>query len=119
MNYPLRGSLFETFIVAELVKSRFNHGKLADLFFWRDSNGNEVDIIAEQGTKLMPLEIKSGKTLSIESTKGLKKYISIARNSVVVPTLIYNCDDSFKQQDMQITSWRECGDILLKQINSS
>lgn len=119
VNYPLRGSLFETFIVAELVKSRFNHGKLADLFFWRDSNGNEVDIIAEQGTKLMPLEIKSGKTLSIESTKGLKKYISIARNSVVVPTLIYNGDDSFKQQDMQITSWRECGDILLKQINSS
>ena len=113
VNYPLRGSLFETFIVAELVKSRFNHGELADLFFWRDSNGNEVDVIAEQGTKLMPLEIKSGKTLSIESTKGLKKYISLARKSVVVPTLIYGGDDSFKQQDIQITSWKECGEVLL------
>ena len=61
-THPLRGSLFETFIIAELIKSRFNQGERPDLFFWRDSNGNEVDVIAEQGGKLMPIEIKSGKT---------------------------------------------------------
>jgi uncharacterized protein len=57
VNHPLRGNLFETFVVAELVKSRLNRGESHGLYFWRDSSGNEVDVIAERGNHLMPIEI--------------------------------------------------------------
>lgn len=113
VTHPLRGNLFETFIVAELVKSRFNLGEKADLFFWRDSNGNEVDIIAEQAGRLLPLEIKSGKTLSKESTKGLDKYLSLATRNAVSPTLIYGGNESYQKRNIYIKSWRESGNVLL------
>lgn len=114
-THPLRGSLFETFIIAELIKSRFNQGKKANLFFWRDSNGNEVDIISEQSGKLLPLEIKSGKTLSTDSTKGLNKYMSLATGDAIRPTLIYGGNDSYTRREIRITSWKESGSILCKQ----
>lgn len=111
-THPLRGSLFETFIITELIKSKLNQGEKADLFFWRDSNGNEVDIIAEQPGRLMPLEVKSGKTISTDSTKGLNKYMSLAAQDAICPTLIYGGSDSYKKQGIRITSWRESGNIL-------
>ncbi|MEN8232757.1 MAG: DUF4143 domain-containing protein [Thermodesulfobacteriota bacterium] len=110
----MRGSLFETFIIAELVKSRFNQGEKADLFFWRDSNGNEVDIIAELSGRFVPLEIKSGKTLSPDSTRGLSKYMSLAGQDAITPTLIYGGSDSYKKQGIRITSWKESGNILFQ-----
>ncbi|MEA1923839.1 MAG: ATP-binding protein [Pseudomonadota bacterium] len=113
MTHPLRGALFETFIISELMKSRFNQGERADLFFWRDSNGNEVDIISEREGKLMPLEIKSGQTLSKESIAGLKKWLSLANQGATTsPTLIYGGKESYKRNDIQVTGWHECGEIL-------
>lgn len=49
-SHPLRGSIFETFVVSELVKSRLNRGERAAFSFWRDSNGNEIDVVADVGT---------------------------------------------------------------------
>ncbi|HIP82231.1 MAG TPA: DUF4143 domain-containing protein [Desulfocapsa sulfexigens] len=111
-THPLRSSLFETFIIGELIKSRFNQGKKVDLFFWRDSNGNDVDIIAEQSGRLVPLQIKSGKTISSDSTKGLKKYMSLAVQDAITPTLIYGGSDNYNKQDIHITSWKKSGTIL-------
>ena len=54
-THPLRGNIFETFIISELIKSRLNRGERPAFSFWRDSNGNEVDLIVEQGKKLMPI----------------------------------------------------------------
>ena len=113
----LRGALFETFIIAELMKSRFNQGESPELYFWRDSNGNELDVIAEHGGKLMPLEIKSGKTLSKESTSGLKKWLSLTKDQSTSPTLIYGGTDSYKYNDIKITGWQQSGDILKKLLN--
>ncbi|MEA2108198.1 MAG: DUF4143 domain-containing protein, partial [Pseudomonadota bacterium] len=84
----------------------------ADLFFWRDSNGNEVDVIAEQHGRLMPLEIKSGKTLTKESTAGLKKWLSLAKDIYTTPTLIYGGDESYRHNDIRITGWQESGAIF-------
>ena len=67
-----RGSLFENLVIVDLLKSRYNSGKSNNLFFWRDSTGNEIDILVEKGVLLLPVEIKSGQTLSEESFRGLK-----------------------------------------------
>ena len=111
-NHPLRGALFETFILSELLKSRMNKGERPSLFFWRDSNGNEVDVIEEQGGKLHPIEIKSGKTLSTESTAGLKKWLKLAQEKGTSPTLIYGGDESYRSGNIQITSWQKSSDLF-------
>ena len=111
-THPLRGALFETFIMGELIKSRYNQAEPASLFFWRDSNGNEVDVIAEQDGKLMPLEIKSGKTLNQESTAGLKKWLSLAGSNYTSPTLIYAGEETYRHQNINIAGWRESGNIF-------
>jgi len=69
--HPLYGNLFENFIVSELMKYSYNHGKSDNLYFWRDNTGHEIDIIVENSGKLYPVEIKSGKTITDEFFKGL------------------------------------------------
>jgi predicted AAA+ superfamily ATPase len=52
-THPLRDAIFENFVITELIKSSLNKGEHPQLYFWRDSNGNELDVIVEQGNRLM------------------------------------------------------------------
>jgi len=108
-THPLRGSLFETFIVSELIKSRLNHGERPNLFFWRDSNGNEVDVVVEQGAKLQPIEIKSGRTITRESFAGLEKWCALAGDTASSPTLIYGGEDSYSRKGVGVVGWKNAG----------
>ena len=68
---PFRGALFENFVILDLIKQRFNQAKASNLFFWRDSAGNELDILIDQSERLIPIEIKSGQTVTPAFFKGL------------------------------------------------
>jgi len=61
---PLLGGLFENLVVAEAMKARLNRGTLPHLYFFRDNNGNEVDLLYQKGRSLVPIEIKASRTLS-------------------------------------------------------
>jgi len=74
-----KGALFENLVVVELLKSRFNKAKSNNLFFWRDNVGHELDIIAEKGGTLIPIEVKSGLTITNEYFKGLKYWHKITQ----------------------------------------
>jgi predicted AAA+ superfamily ATPase len=67
-----RGALFENLIVLELMKARFNKANLKPLFFWRDSNGHEIDLLFERENELIPVEIKSGQTITNAYFKGIE-----------------------------------------------
>ncbi len=112
VTHPLRGNLFETFIIAELIKTKLNKGEKPSFYFWRDSNGNEVDLIIEQNTKLMPIEIKSGRTLTHESFTGLEKWRTLAGAKVTTPALIYGGDESYLQKGIKVIGWKDCGKLL-------
>lgn len=112
MTHPLRGSIFETFVISELLKSRLNHGERPNLYFWRDSNGNEVDVIVEQGAALMPIEIKSGKTVVRDSFSALDKWRTLAGGAAIEPTLIYGGDNEYSQNGIKVIGWNKCGDLL-------
>ncbi|NOY86864.1 MAG: ATP-binding protein [Deltaproteobacteria bacterium] len=112
--HPLRGSIFETFIVSELVKTRFNQGEKAGLHFWRDSNGNEVDVIAEVGTLLQPIEIKSGKTLNRGFFIGLERWQTLAGDRATCPTLIYGGRESLTRKEVNVSGWEAVGRVLEK-----
>ena len=76
MRDPLHGNLFENMVIVDALKERFNQGKDPDLYFWRDSNGNEIDLIWDRQRKLVPIEIKSGMTWSSEFPKAIRKFRS-------------------------------------------
>jgi hypothetical protein len=111
-THPLRGSIFETFIISELVKSCLNRGERPAVFFWRDSNGNEVDLLIEQGQHVMPVEIKSGKTVTNQSFAGLEKWVELAGNRVADPTLVYGGTKSYRHSGLHVVGWAECGELV-------
>lgn len=112
-NHPLRGNIFETFIIAELIKSRLNRGERPNLYFWRDSNGNEVDVIVEDGNSLMPIEIKSGKTVARDSFAGLDKWRALAGDTAREPTLIYGGNEEYRQNGLRVVGWGVPGALVI------
>lgn len=70
-NHPLKGSLFENLVVMEVLKNKYNHFKPYQLYFYRDSNGNEVDLILDYLTHYDGIEIKSSQTFDKSFFKGL------------------------------------------------
>lgn len=108
--HPLRGALFENLIVSELHKKRYNQGLKSNLFFWRDRSGNEVDLLAEIGSNLMAMEIKSGQTVNTDFFKGIK-YLSEVTAGNFAPYIIYGGEQKMRQQGVQIISWQHLSEI--------
>lgn len=75
---PLVGQLFENLVIMDVVKNRYNSGKLENLYFFRDSNGLEADLLLQQGRQLIPIEIKSSSTYKPELLKGLKRVMELS-----------------------------------------
>jgi uncharacterized protein len=108
-THPLRGSLFETCVVADLVKARRNRGESNGLYFWRDSNGVEVDVIEEQGIHLRPIEIKAGQTVRPESFRSLERWMELAGDKAVHPTLIHAGSESYQHRGIRAVGWQHMG----------
>lgn len=75
---PLIGQLFENLVVMDFIKNRYNRGKLDNVYFFRDSNGLEADLLYQQGRQLTPIEIKSSATYKPELLKGLKRMLELS-----------------------------------------
>jgi predicted AAA+ superfamily ATPase len=106
--HPMRGAIFESFIISEFLKSRYNRGLPPDLYFWRDNNGLEADIVFERGTKLQPVEIKSGQTITGDYIRAGQRSARFAAEEALQPWLIYGGDDSYERNGVTIMSWRDC-----------
>jgi len=113
--HPLRGSIFETYIVADILKTRLNAGERPGMYFWRDSNGNEVDLVVEQGPKLMPVEIKAGQTVARDFFAGLRKWLDLCGEQAAHPLLVYGGDETWRQQGITVAGWRHAAAMLAKQ----
>lgn len=107
--HPQRGTLFETWVVGEFVKHRFNGGLAADLYFWRDSNGLESDLLFESGGRLQPVEIKSGQTITADYIKAGQKAGRIAGEEALTPWLIHGGSDAYERSGVRAIPWRELG----------
>ena len=74
MRDPLHGNLFENMVVADALKERFNQGRDPSLYFWRDTNGNEIDLLWERQRELVPMEIKSAMTWNKGFPKAIRRF---------------------------------------------
>ncbi len=102
-----RGALFETWVVSELLKARYNAGEASNLYFWRDRSGHEVDLLIDQGTHLSPLEIKSGQTINPDYFKGLDYWRKLAGKTAGKAWLIYGGDIRQTRSDVTVLPWFE------------
>jgi predicted AAA+ superfamily ATPase len=109
---PQRGALFETWVVSELLKARFFQGLSSNLYFWRDHTGNEVDILIELDNCLIPIEVKSGQTITSDFLKGLKYWLQLAGDSAGQGWLVYGGDKNQSREAIQVVSWQGIGKLV-------
>jgi len=72
-SHPLRGAIFETWVVSEIVKDRTNHGLSGGLSFYRDSNGAEVDLVIQRPDGVTLIDAKSSVTASSSLLAGVRR----------------------------------------------
>jgi len=109
--HSARGALFETFVVSELLKSRFNAGLEPNIYFWRDRTGNEIDIVIESGSVLIPVEIKSAKTIAQDFFVGLKRWKDIAGKVGRKGWLIYGGESFQNRAECVVLPWKRVAEV--------
>ncbi len=95
-----KGQLFENFILLEKIKRCWNYNTHEKFFFWRDSTGNEVDLLIERGQELLAVEIKSGKTINTEFFKNLHHFKKIKADASCF--LVYGGNEVQKRSDSTV-----------------
>lgn len=108
---PLVGGIFENLVVLELLKERYAAGKDANLYFFRDSNGNEVDIVYKNGRELIPIEIKSSSTFNDKFAKGILKFQSLTDFSTK-GIIIYSGDFTPSTENYEVINFKDTCSIL-------
>lgn len=109
VHHAMRGAIFETWVVSETLKHRFNRGLTADLYFWRDNHGVEVDLVFEHGQRLQSVECKSGTTYSADWLGPARRWREFAGPEAADPVLVYGGAASHAQADHQVLSWQALG----------
>lgn len=108
----MRGNLFENFVVMEALKHRYNQGKESNLYFYRDSNQNEVDLILKNRDSLSCIEIKSSMTYNSQFEKGLKQIDSGVKEKVEPKAIIYTGDYENNAGDIQLLNYTHLDQLL-------
>ncbi|MFH1227125.1 MAG: ATP-binding protein [Planctomycetota bacterium] len=105
-THYLKGSLFESLIVSEIIKNRFNQGLEPHCYYWRDKTGHEIDCIAETPRKLLQIEIKSGRTIGEDFFDGIKYWNKLASKSDQNGYLIYKGDEDQQRTLAKVIGWK-------------
>lgn len=93
--HPFRGNLFENLVIVDFLKRRYNNGQTNNLFFWRDNTGNEIDLLIEINNRRVPVEIKSGQTITNDFFKGIRYWNKLTKTEGGI--LIYGGDTGQKR----------------------
>jgi predicted AAA+ superfamily ATPase len=103
--HPSRGALFETLVVSEFLKQRFNLGRPVDLYFWRDNSGLEADLLFERDGRLQMVEIKSGQTVTTDYVRAAQKTTRFASEEALMPWLIHGGEDAYERNGVRVLGW--------------
>ena len=114
LTHPMRGRIFENFIIAELKKLFFSYGKEPPLHFWRDQHGHEVDALLDLGDRFECLEIKSGATFQTHWLKTLHWFSKLDPQAGL--SLVYGGDKAFDLQGIKCLPYQGITDFVQKII---
>lgn len=108
---PLMGNLFENMVIVEALKARYNAGKDAGLYFFRDSNGLEIDLLQSANRKLYPMEIKAARTYNSDFAVNIKKFERL-NDKTAGGSVIYSGDNVQKIGNIQLLNFVDTADII-------
>ena len=110
-NHPLRGSVFETWVVSEILKARAARGMSQGLSFFRDRKGVEVDLVVQAGPFFLAVEAKSGRTVAGDFFAGLHAFESFVSGSFpeaeVRGFLVYGGSEGQRRSRVTVVPWNE------------
>lgn len=107
-QHPLRGEVFETWVVSELMKMQSNHGLPWRVSFYRDRHGSEVDLVIEEGNRLILAEVKAGKTFQTEMARSVRVVRrALGPGTPVEELVVFAGEEGQRRSDLTVLSWRE------------
>lgn len=101
-THPLRGAFFENMVVVEALKHRTNTARRSNLFFYRDSSGFEIDLLAVSGDGVVAIEIKAGATMTARFFDGLRKFAKLVPETVRARVLVYDGEPVAEREGVQV-----------------
>lgn len=113
-KHPLRGAVFENWVIIEVLKTTFNGGRRPTLSFFRDHQGHEVDLLVERGDSLAAVEIKSGETIATDFFSDL---VWLAQQDFgsnrppIEPMLVYGGDERQERTRANVIPWFGVGEV--------
>lgn len=108
----MRGPLFENMIVMEILKHRYNQGKDGGVFFYRDSNQNEVDILLKQEGQITAIEVKSSMTYHVSFEKSLHHLPDWIKTPIAKRAVVYTGDFENIEGDIKILNYDNLKKLL-------
>lgn len=99
---PLRGNLYENLVITDIVKGALNRGIRPEVYFFRDSHGNEVDLLIREKGEIIPVEIKSAETFSADFLKGLERFRALGLDRVNPGAVLYGGERRFLIRGVRI-----------------
>jgi len=102
---PLWGALFENLIVMEALKDRYNAGASGEMYFYRDAEGHEVDLLLPVGGRLHAIEIKAGATVNPDYFKGLRSFAMHHPQALASGGVIFGGRAGQARSDWPVHSW--------------
>ncbi len=108
--HPLRGAIFESWVISEIYKASVHSGVQPSLFHYREARGLEIDLLVDQGEGLDAVEIKSGATTTADFFKNLERFPArledAGKKHRIRSHVVYGGDDSQQRSNVQVISWR-------------
>ncbi len=101
-----RGAIFENLIITELIKSAYHQGKTPQVYFWRDHRGTEIDLLIEKGQQLIPIEIKSGVTKTMDYFKNLSYWNKLSGNAPDTSYVVYGGTETLNTKQGRLVGWQ-------------
>ena len=113
LHHALRGPLFESFVITDLLKNRFNQARESDLYFWRDKVGHEIDCLIDKPKESILIEIKSGKTVNDNYFDNLNYYKNLSQNNKQKSFIVYGGNQQQKRSDAEVVPWDQMNNFTL------
>jgi hypothetical protein len=116
-NHYLNGALFENLVISEIVKSQVHRGKRPSVWYWRESNGLEIDcIVGKGGNRIDALEIKAGQTFNSDYLKNLKSFPGGSVDQQIKKTVVYRGGESTVAGEIEVLSWTDFTHKLIRDL---
>lgn len=104
-KHPLRGAIFETWVVSEVLKHRTNRGERGGVFFYRDQHGTEADLVIESGNGRVLVEAKAGQTASDDMLSAARRIKAALDDASCRVVAAYGGQARQTRQDVLLLPW--------------